>query len=233
MGRLRLLAATSLNLMLAGAVEASNFIHSSDAVINSDFISGSAFGQASGERALPTHVESSFNYWLNPGAGTLNFFVTITAEGIWGDPAAPVDDPYYLLLQGQGLHTALVCQFAGFNWDGTPYALDNPVFFTSDGWARIDRNIQYQWLQGYFSGVTSGLNAIPINASSRVLLFDPNHPAGAPDYEVQFTSQWLVTSAYHPVPEPGLVVLLAVALPCCSFKTRRRRVFFVLKSAYD
>lgn len=198
---------------------ADQFYSSSGFTVNPDFNSGSAFGSAFGSNAVPMQLSSTVSYWLNPGSGTAYVDTTVTLTGVWGDPTA--NNPYYDFLENEGLRTFGHLNFIEVEWNGQWYEFEYPVTINLQAQATISRDDAHTWLDGFFWSNATGIGAVPIMSTSAVQIYEPGHPDFVPDWQIDMTTRWLITSDFQPIPGPGSLAL--VGLGGMAIIRRRRQ----------
>lgn len=205
--------------LFAPCVWADEFYSNQSLQVGPDFNSGFAFGWANGQNAVMTSMSSSLSYKLDASTYAFKLSTNITISGYFTDDPAE-NNPYLDQMQYFGLNSHNEINLTTVTYNGQWYEFDNTVSLYLNGNANIYRDDEHTILNGLmYSSATSNAGAIPIGASSSVQIFAPGHPTWLPDWQVDLSSEWLVTSPFHAVPASGSLAILGVA----GLIGRRRR----------
>ncbi len=206
---LALACLSTLSALPAPANAQSNqFSTSSQFAVDPSFNSGMASGSGGGSNAIVMNLSSNTDLYIDPIAEEAYLNASVYVSGVWGNVSTV--SPYYSHLEYPGLTTYSSLALTTVKWNGTFFEFDNPVELNLNGFAGLSRDPEHTWLYGYSYANAYGEGAIPIDSSSWYHIYEPGHPNWLPDWEVTFTSRWLVTESFGPIPTPGSLCLLGL-----------------------
>lgn len=198
--------------------QTNNFSSNASFDVAPSFTAGNAWGSAYGLNAVVTNMGGGITYFVDEGTGDVMIETGWNASGFFGNPAST--NPYYDLLVSPGLHTQNNFTLSQVTWHGEDYSFDTLVGLTMYGTGALSRAEDHTSMSGYFYANINGEGAIPIRSSTNVWVITGPHPEGTPDWFVNHSSLWLVTSGMHLVPSPGSAALIGFGGLVAS---RRRR----------
>ena len=187
--------------------------------VGSDFMSGEAHGGAHGSNAVITGMESSFHYSFDVESDLAYVSASFYLEGIWGDPNAP-SNPWLDMLVLQGIHLHESFSVTEVSSNGEDWEFNDVVGFSSNASGYLYRE-DGRMDGSFYAGFYGYRNLIPTGMSVHVNEYEDGHPDWLPDWQVSFSSSWIITTGFHRVvPAPGTISLMCGAGLCAI---RRRR----------